>query len=84
MFTRPPFLCVEILSPEDRMSRVMRVVHEYLAMGVSTVWVPDPLEKKAYMADAGKGFREVSDQIAASDQGVVLTLSEIFSEEEFY
>ena len=53
-------------------------------MGVATVWVLDPLEKKAYMADAGKGFREVSDQVTASDQGVVLTLSEIFSEEEFY
>lgn len=32
--TTPPFLCIEILSPEDRMGRVMDRVHDYAAMGV--------------------------------------------------
>src|ERR1043166_7735488 len=30
VFTEPPYLCVEVLSPEDRMSRVMAVVQDYL------------------------------------------------------
>src|SRR5689334_20398838 len=42
IFTTPPFLCVEILSPEDRMSRVEERVDDYLAMGVRFVWVLDP------------------------------------------
>jgi Uma2 family endonuclease len=82
VFTKPPVLCIEILSPEDRMSRIMKVVQDYLSMGVPTVWVLDPLGKRAYIADAAAGFREVTGRIATADQRVVLTLEEIFSAEE--
>jgi Uma2 family endonuclease len=84
IFTKPPALCIEILSPEDRMSRVMNVVQDYLSMGVPTVWVLDPLEKKAYVADAAVGFREVTGAIATTGQQVTLTLEEIFSEEDLF
>src|ERR1700682_5482725 len=33
ILTNPPFLCIEILSPEDRMTRV-KIRIDYLAMGV--------------------------------------------------
>jgi len=84
IFTKPPVLCIEILSPEDRMSRVMKVVHDYLSMGVPTVWVLDPLGKKAYVADASVGFREVTDRIEAAGQQVTLTLEEIFSGDDLF
>ncbi len=79
-----PVLCIEILSPKDRMSRVMNVVQDYLSMGVPTVWVLDPLDKKAYVADAAVGFREVTGEIAATGQQVTLTLEEIFSDEDLF
>src|SRR5712671_4676595 len=34
IYTRPPFLCVEILSKEDRMTDVLMKVDEYLTFGV--------------------------------------------------
>src|ERR1700690_2975335 len=34
ILTKPPFICIEILSPEDRMSRVEERIDDYLAMGV--------------------------------------------------
>lgn len=37
-----PDLAVEILSPDDRMSRVMRKVRFYLLHGVRAVWLIDP------------------------------------------
>lgn len=40
--TVPPFLAVEILSPEDRMVRMAPKVQEYLSIGVQWVWVIDP------------------------------------------
>jgi Uma2 family endonuclease len=40
--TRPPLVCVEVLSPEDRWSRVEKRVEDFLAMGVPHVWVFDP------------------------------------------
>ncbi len=43
----PPFLVIEILSPEDRMIRVQPKIQEYLSMGASFVWVVDPSERQA-------------------------------------
>ena len=37
-----PMLCIEVLSPEDTMSRRLVRVREFLAMGVPEVWVFDP------------------------------------------
>ena len=45
--TVPPFLVVEILSPEDRMVRMVAKIQEYLSIGVEWVWVIDPEEKTA-------------------------------------
>jgi Uma2 family endonuclease len=45
--TVAPFLAVEILSPEDRMVRMLPKIQEYLAIGVEYVWVIDPEEKAA-------------------------------------
>jgi Uma2 family endonuclease len=43
IFTTPPFLCIEILSPDDSALEVRSKVDEYLAFGVSYVWVIDPV-----------------------------------------
>ena len=45
--TIPPFLVVEILSPEDRVVRLQPKIREYLAHGVEWVWVIDPDERRA-------------------------------------
>lgn len=45
--TVPPFLAVEILSPEDRMVRMQPKIQEYLSIGVEWVWVIDPQENAA-------------------------------------
>ena len=39
---KPPFLCIEILSPEDSIVELRTKIAEYLAMGVEFVWVTDP------------------------------------------
>lgn len=42
VFTDPPFLCVEILSPDDTAVEVWAKIREYLAFGVTYVWIVDP------------------------------------------
>jgi Uma2 family endonuclease len=42
IFTEPPFLCVEILSPDDTAVEVRTKVREYRAFGVAYVWIVDP------------------------------------------
>ncbi len=43
---RPPALWIEILSPEDRWSRVQAKISDALAFGVGTIWIIDPIPAK--------------------------------------
>jgi Uma2 family endonuclease len=77
IFTRPPLLIVEVLSSEDRMSRVRRVVDDYLSMGVEHVWLLDPLQREAFRCTAN-GF-EKSGDLKIPGSPIHLSLTEIFS-----
>jgi len=58
VFTKPPLLCVEVLSPEDRMNKVVTLAKEYLAMGVPVVWVIDPAGRQAFTVAPLTGLYE--------------------------
>ncbi len=47
--SEPPFLCIEILSPSDRMAEMQDRIDDYLQFGVSYVWVVDPRTRRAYV-----------------------------------
>ena len=55
----PPVLAVEVLSPNDRMSRITRKVADYLRAGVRVVWLLDP------------GWKDVSVYRASGPPGVL-------------
>lgn len=40
----PPFLAVEVLSDDDRMTHIVPKVREYLEWGAQWVWIVDPVE----------------------------------------
>ena len=42
IITEPPFLCVEILSPSDRVVEMQERIGDYLSFGVRYVWLIDP------------------------------------------
>jgi Uma2 family endonuclease len=60
VFTEPPFLCVEILSPEDRAPRILRKVNDYLRIGVPFIWTIDPKSREAVVYHEG-GVRLADD-----------------------
>ncbi|MGD1071041.1 MAG: Uma2 family endonuclease [Bryobacteraceae bacterium] len=73
----PPFLCVEILSPEDRMSRVDARIDDFLAFGVKYVWLVDPRRRKAWIYTS-EGRREAAAVLTTSSPDLALPLEEIF------
>jgi Uma2 family endonuclease len=75
----PPLLCIEIMSPEDRLARAKRVLKDYLSMGVENIWLIDPLRRAAYTFDAD-GLHE-ADPTALSIPGtpIRLDLTEAFA-----
>lgn len=79
ILTKPPILCIEILSPEDRMSRVEERINDYLEMGVPAVWVLDPYTKQAFTATMAEGLREVKSGILKTGEPAIeVPLAEIF------
>src|ERR1700730_18197386 len=46
--TTAPFLCVEVVSPDDRIGRMRKKVRDYLSIGVRYVWVVDPYAREAW------------------------------------
>ncbi len=67
ILTKPPFICVEVLSPEDRMSRVKKRLQDFLDMGVPYVWILDPQTKSAYTMTAVDGLCEVKGGILRTE-----------------
>ena len=43
-----PLICIEILSSEDRMPRVLRRLDDYVNLGVTHIWLFDPYERIGY------------------------------------
>jgi Uma2 family endonuclease len=76
----PPFVAIEILSEDDRMSRVIERLQEFAAIGTPNIWVIDPRLKQMFTFD-GSALREVQeDVIATGDPRLELTRAEIFQE----
>ena len=62
IITFPPILCIEILSPEDGMSRYLERVKDYFDLGVPSCWIIDPVLRRAWAATPGI-LAEATDRI---------------------
>ncbi len=76
--TVPPFLAVEILSPEDRMNRMLLKIKEYLAIGVEFVWLIDPQDKTATIFSRENPAGAAADVLKTSNPDIELPLSAAF------
>jgi Uma2 family endonuclease len=80
IFTRPPLLCVEILSPEDRMGRMQERIDDYLGFGVEYVWVVDPRSRRAWIYRL-EGMREVHDGVLrTANPDIEIPLADVFAD----
>lgn len=77
VFTTPPFLCIEILSKDDRMSEMQERINDYLSFGVRYVWVIDPRTKLAYVHTT-EASQEQKHALRTSSPTIVVSLDELF------
>jgi Uma2 family endonuclease len=48
VFTQPPYICIEVLSPENTFPKLQDRFDDYLAMGVLNIWVIDPASRRGW------------------------------------
>jgi Uma2 family endonuclease len=77
----PPFLCIEVLSPEDRTSRTEEKIDDYLRFGVKHVWLIDPRKKLAW-SYTGDERRQAVSVLTTSQPRIELPIAELFEELE--
>jgi Uma2 family endonuclease len=77
--SEPVHLCIEILSPGDRMSEIFAKCEEYHAWGVETAWVVDPEAQRAWEYRSGRRPAEVPGSGSLTADGISISLPEIFS-----
>ncbi len=79
IFRTPPFICIEVLSPEDRMARVQDRIDDYLKFGVRYVWVINPENRRVWVYRQ-TGSTEIKDGILRTqDPSLTVSLTEIFA-----
>ena len=73
----PPVAVIEILSPEDRVSRYLDRLEDYRKMGVRNVWVIDPATRRGFDFSSGSWIATASFADAAT--GLRLDLAALFA-----
>jgi Uma2 family endonuclease len=80
VFTRPPLICIEVLSKDDTLRGMQERVDDYRAFGVPNIWILDPAKRRAYVCMLGD-FREPSAQVLeVANSPIRIPLAELFSD----
>ena len=83
-FEIAPELVVEVLSPDDRMSRVREKLRDYFSAGVRVVWVVDPTLRRVLVHRSLADFTVLSDrQILTEEEllpGFSVPVADLFPE----
>src|SRR5258707_11812467 len=73
-----PFLCIEIIR-DERFSEVQKRCDDYIAEGVTQVWLLDPDFKRAYTVTKTEGLREAKGgMLEIANPPVEMDLTKIF------
>jgi Uma2 family endonuclease len=76
IFRTPPFICIEVLSPEDRLSEMHQRVQDYVNFGVPYVWILDPATRKAFRSTSG-ALAEIG-ELRTEDPEIVIPMHALF------
>jgi Uma2 family endonuclease len=69
ILTKPPLLCIELLSPEDRMERILERVEDYLEFGVPEVWIISPKTQDSWRFTRQHNFEKMAGSVLKTLDG---------------
>ena len=78
VFRTPPFIAIEILSKDDRVSNMQERIDDYLKFGVRYVWLIDPRTRRAWIYTSDGAHESKDGILRTEDPAIDLPLPEIF------
>jgi Uma2 family endonuclease len=80
VFTRPPLVCIEVLSKDDTLRSLEDKVDDYIAAGIGNIWVLDPAKRRAYVCTTGS-FKEPEEGIlVVPGSPIQIPLKDLFAD----
>lgn len=80
IISHPPLIAIEILSPEDRLSRFQERIEDYIGFGVEHIWILDPAKRVAYTASSTGLLPVRTEELTVPGTPIRVVLSELFAE----
>lgn len=77
-----PLVCIEVLSPEDRIGRMHERFADYFRMGAEHVWLVDPESRNAWMALRDGSLQHVSEAFVVEGTAIRVELKDVWAELE--
>jgi len=77
VFARPQLIAIEVLSPEDRRSRIEARMNNLREFGVPNLWVVDPATRSGWDLSDGNWVNKERFEVAGSP--IYLSLPELFA-----
>jgi Uma2 family endonuclease len=75
----PQLLCIEVLSPEDRLSRITKRMDDFAAMGVRNLWIIDPQQRIGYIYSPPDNLKLVTERLTIPETPIYLDLPALFA-----
>ncbi len=80
IITRPPLICIEVLSKDDTLRGMQERVSEYAAMGVPNIWLFEPETREVWVCTADSMTKVTGGVLAARGTSIVIPLDEIWAD----
>ena len=77
---KAPLICIEVLSPEDRIHRMQERIMDYASMGVEHIWLIDPISRDAWVATADGTHKPANAEFTVPGTPIRIVLAEVFAE----
>jgi Uma2 family endonuclease len=77
IFTSPPYLCIEVMSPDDTIAAMQDRLDDYLRFGVPNVWVVDPWKHRGWSVTANGWATAVDGIMRTADGRIALPLADV-------
>jgi Uma2 family endonuclease len=79
VFTRPPHLAIEVISPDDQVADILEKTADYLKAGIPHIWLVDPYKRTLQVVDPD-GIRSVQDLVVETDLVGSVDFKELFAQ----
>ena len=78
VFSHPQLIAIEVLSPEDRQSRVQSKIDDYRHSGIANIWIVDPVKRVGWDCSDGNWTRKTRFDVPGT--AIYLDVEELFKE----